>query len=307
MRQKSPQNPLMLVAEAVRRSMSIPIAFEPRDGLIVDGGLYSNFPAWTLSSAFDHLWPSGTPDPQRPKVGFALNESEAPPRSWKLSKAKFRVEGEPPSVDFKDVLQGVLLALAGRPGFPPVSSDLDVLLEQIPVQLLEVISATTQAKQSSQDVMRAQLAEAVFSGSPYYDIPIPLLGFHWLDFAINLAEGDLDAIRQRGWYAAQEALGRPRPELPPILTDRARTRPNPYLGIQEELPHRVSEAPYIEDRLSALEADVAEIRTLLEAGTGSQPATPDPVGQDADPGKADPSPVEPPDAWDAEPPVPARP
>ena len=64
----------MSVAEAVRRSMSIPFFFQPvrtLDEVIVDGGIVSNFPAW----AFE-IEQQDTP---LPILGFRLLPDDVPP------------------------------------------------------------------------------------------------------------------------------------------------------------------------------------------------------------------------------------
>jgi predicted acylesterase/phospholipase RssA len=99
----SGKTPNMEVAEAVRRSMSLPLIFQPRGTTVVDGGLCSNFPAWLFTPAGNEHWPSASFDPQRPIVGFALNESQAAPASWNAAPGKFSLTGNPPHVDLKDV------------------------------------------------------------------------------------------------------------------------------------------------------------------------------------------------------------
>ena len=41
----------------------------------------------------------------------------------------------------------------------------------------------------------------------YFDVPLPLLGYHWLDFHVNEDEDDIFAMWDRGWHAAMDALG----------------------------------------------------------------------------------------------------
>ena len=106
----SGKTPNMEVAEAVRRSMSLPLIFQPRGTTVVDGGLCSNFPAWLFTPAGDEHWPSGSVDPQRPIVGFALNASQAAPASWNAAPGKFSLTGNPPHVDLKDVLVPIVIA-----------------------------------------------------------------------------------------------------------------------------------------------------------------------------------------------------
>ncbi len=82
------------VAEAVRQSMSIPLVFQPRvKGLqgtrrdIVDGGVFSNFPLWLMTTAGDAYWPADAVDPQRLKAGFVLGDKLIPPKEWGVGAA----------------------------------------------------------------------------------------------------------------------------------------------------------------------------------------------------------------------------
>jgi predicted acylesterase/phospholipase RssA len=252
-------HPHMSVAEAVRRSMSIPVAFEPRDGYIVDGGVYSNFPAWMLSDSADHLWPDGTADPTRVKIGFALEDNVASPSEWSLFPPKFQARGNPPHVELHDVILANLQAAIGahQDGFPNV--DASDLLEMTPIKLFELMFGASAAQKSSQEVTRDVLARAVFPEAPYYDIPIPLQGFHWLDFSVNLKKRDLDSIRQRGWRAALESLTSTSGDLPPLLSRGQRQNPYDSFGLQEGLSH-----VYIEDRLLNLERQISSLVRLEE-------------------------------------------
>jgi predicted acylesterase/phospholipase RssA len=254
-------HPDMPVAEAVRQSMSIPVAFEPREGYIVDGGVYSNFPAWMLSNSADYLWPEGTADPIRPKIGFALEDGHKTPSEWQLSPPKFQARGNPPAVELHDVLVATLQAAidAHQVGFP----DFDVpdLLDTAPMKLFEIAFGMSAARNSNQEVTRQTIARAVFPEGSYYDVPIPLLGFHWLDFALNLQKRDLDSIRQRGWRAALESLTSKNGDTQPLLVGKQGQ--NPY-ATSTSLEHEAPLGMYIEDRLLNLERQVSKLLTLEE-------------------------------------------
>ncbi len=43
-------------------------------------------------------------------------------------------------------------------------------------------------------------------GRAYFDVPIPLRGYHWLDFQVNEDMGALLAMWDRGWHAALGSL-----------------------------------------------------------------------------------------------------
>jgi hypothetical protein len=253
------KTPTMEVAEAVRRSMSIPLAFEPQGGLIVDGGIYANFPAFTLTEEFDGLWPPESISHTRPKVGFALDDAAMAPNSWRLARAKFQPKGDPPAVDFLEVLEGILLAAVGLDQFNLRGFRMPDVEVMAPVKFLEVALETGAGRRNVQDVTRKLLATSMFATAPYFDVSIPLNGFHWLDFAVNLKKDDLDSIRQRGWRATVEELAAPSSGDEPLIGGEGRTRINPYgprpgEGLSQDL----------EARVSALEADMQTLKDFRE-------------------------------------------
>lgn len=100
----------MLDGSLFEGRVSLPVIFEPRANLVVDGGLCSNFPAWLFTSAGDGYWPTSSIDPDRPKIGFALDASAAPPSTWRVGSGKFTVSGSPPGIAPQDVLVPILIA-----------------------------------------------------------------------------------------------------------------------------------------------------------------------------------------------------
>jgi hypothetical protein len=57
---------------------------------------------------------------------------------------------------------------------------------------------------------RDQILRALLTGRRYYDVRLPLLGYHWLDFGINADPqnaGALVAMWDRAWRATAAALG----------------------------------------------------------------------------------------------------
>ncbi len=107
----SVQHPTMEVAEAVRRSMSIPFVFQPRGSNFefVDGGLCSNFPVWLFSSTADRYWPAASRDSARPKIGFGLDQNENAPSQWNVQPARFKTTGTPGRIDDWEVAKPILI------------------------------------------------------------------------------------------------------------------------------------------------------------------------------------------------------
>jgi predicted acylesterase/phospholipase RssA len=214
----SGMTPNMEVAEAVRRSMSLPLIFQPRGTTVVDGGLCSNFPAWLFTQAGDEHWPAGSIDLQRPIVGLALNASQAAPPAWNAAPGKFSLTGNPPHVDLKDVLVPVVIAKMKDAGIYVPSITLPETAMQndlLEFKALEV--AVGSAVMDKEAVVRTLMTRSLFPTRRYFDVEIPLLGFHGFDFGINSDATDLASIAERGWFATRDALaGTPTSGLPLI-------------------------------------------------------------------------------------------
>jgi predicted acylesterase/phospholipase RssA len=222
------RTPNMSVAEAVRRSMSLPVIFQPRGNLVVDGGLCSNFPAWLFTAAGDEHWPAASIDPQRPKIGLSLDQALAPPTAWGASPGKFNLTGTPPHVDLQDVVVPLIIARLKDMGLyvPSVAlpeSQLSADLGDLRVLKVAVGSALM----DKESTVRALMCKAMFSSQRYFDVEIPLLGFHGFDFAINSDAGDLAAISERGWFAARDALAANPTSGNPLITNPGALS-NPY-------------------------------------------------------------------------------
>ena len=210
----SERNGGMEVAEAVRRSMSIPFVFQPRgrEGNIVDGGLSSNFPVWLFSAAGQAYWDPVYIDKPRPIVGFVLDETIDANPAWNVQPPRFQVQGDPPRVDaWETVVKPLLVDILREVNLPVPSStqQLDVQLAQFETQLgdLKMIEEMVgvygmNAEASTRKVITAGL----MAGYSYYDVEIPLLGYHWLDFGINTDKAALFAMWDRAWYATLDSL-----------------------------------------------------------------------------------------------------
>ena len=58
-----------------------------------------------------------------------------------------------------------------------------------------------------ENVTREVTTKAVMESLSYFDVVIPLLGYHWLDFGVNGEEDPLIAMWDRSWHATMDALG----------------------------------------------------------------------------------------------------
>jgi predicted acylesterase/phospholipase RssA len=195
------KHPNMPVAEAVRRSMSIPFMFQPRmEGTheIMDGGLCSNYPFWLFSAAGQELMPVGDPvtDAQRHKIGFILEDHDAAPAAWNAEPPVFTDSqgraAEPSPLDALARNVGLDLRQAGDGHFEAES------IERI-FRVLDVMD-------KKEEFLREKSAQTLMGTSPYHEVHIPVKGFHWLDFTINSDEDIFCSIADRGWQATIDTL-----------------------------------------------------------------------------------------------------
>ena len=231
----------MLVAEAVRRSMSIPFVFQPRgeNKEIVDGGLCSNFPVWLFTPAGQQHWPPASRDDDRLKIGFLLDESAAPPRN-DLRPARFPVTGDPPHVEIGQVLRPLLRSKLVELGYPGDLVDDDLLRwfgdivngQRVPseIELIDqVLGFSVHGVMNTEESTRAITTRALMAGLHYIEIKMPLLGFHALDFGVNEDGPKVRTMWDRAWQEARRelAVAKAKGVLPAqVLFDAA--RPSPF-------------------------------------------------------------------------------
>ena len=78
-----------------------------------------------------------------------------------------------------------------------------------------------------ENIARTVITKGLMTGRTYYDVVIPLLGYHWLDFGVNEDEDDLLAMCDRAWHATLSILGTARGNQPALVRDAA-TQASPY-------------------------------------------------------------------------------
>jgi len=237
----SEHHPTMIVAEAVRQSMSIPFVFQPRgeNKEIVDGGLCSNFPVWLFTPAGQQHWPPASRDDDRLKIGFLLDESATPP-SNDLRPARWPVTGNPPHVDTGQVLRPLLRNKLVELGYPGDLVDVDlgrwfgstVNGQRVPpeIELIDqVLGVSVRGVLNTEESTRAITTRALMAGLHYIEIKTPLLGFHALDFGVNQDRPKVRTMWDRAWQEARRelAVAKAKGVLPAqVLFDAA--RPSPF-------------------------------------------------------------------------------
>jgi predicted acylesterase/phospholipase RssA len=192
--------PNMPVAEAVRRSMSIPFVFRPRmEGTheIMDGGLCSNYPFWLFSATEGQgLMPPADPatDAQRHKIGFILEDHIA--ATWNAEPPVFTDSrgraAEPGPLDALARNAGLDLRQAGDGHFE--------------AEFIDRILRVNDVMDKKEEFLRQRTAQTLMGASPYHEAHIPVKGFHWLDFTMNSNEDIFSSIADRGWQATIDML-----------------------------------------------------------------------------------------------------
>jgi predicted acylesterase/phospholipase RssA len=233
----STTHPEMEVAEAVRRSMSVPFVFQPRNpdwripdgnnGRIVDGGLCSNFPLWVFSaSGKAHIEQLGN-DEKRPKIGFALDDKRPAKITWNVKPPKY-----PGPLDDMDVIGPLLVDKLKELGIHSQSSGFDWAPVSQYVKNLKVVREIVAVNGlDKEDSTRTILAKGLMDGLIYFDVRIPLHGYHWLDFKINEEIECLYPMWDRGWRATTDVISMaPTTGTSQPLNPNANSMKSPYDG-----------------------------------------------------------------------------
>jgi len=215
----SARNPSMVVADAVRQSMSIPFFFQPDGsrGAFVDGGLCSNFPVWLFTGAGQSHWPGTSVDDTRLKIGFLLDETAAPPQTDQRP-ARFPVSGNPPAVDVGAALRPLLKEKLTELGYPGDVVDTDLSQwfggtvngQQIlpEMEIVDQLWGVLRSVLGTEESTRRITTRALMDGMPYLEIAAPLLGYHALDFAVNEDRAKVRTMWDRAWREARLQLAK---------------------------------------------------------------------------------------------------
>lgn len=239
----SKQHGDMEVAEAVRRSMSIPFVFQPRGGRrqFVDGGLLSNFPLWLFAAGGEQYWPASTANDTSVKIGFSLGDFKDAEPEWEVGPARFQVSGTPPRVDqsevIKPILEEKLVELGYQRGLAAAALDeafgsLGAAAGQADIEILrQVFGVVGKGMMVTEESTRKVVTDGLMQGRSYVDVSIPLLGYDTFDFHVNEDEDALMAMWDRGWHAAIDALldAKERRILPPLMTMGLSSTDTPFM------------------------------------------------------------------------------
>ena len=192
--------PRKSVAEAVRESMSIPFVFEPmgRDE-IVDGGLCSNYPYWVYAEGISgKYFDLSDIDNTRIKIGFKLDEAGIIDSSWDILGAKYTENGRASSPRTIDVLYELLRYKGILSGTSTLDIDID---------FLKNFSFLTNVMEAgSVNYLHKIFSKKIMEDTTFYEVSIPIKGYHWLDFLISKNNNHFKSIIQRGWYATIKML-----------------------------------------------------------------------------------------------------
>jgi len=194
----------MEVALAVRDSMSVPLFFEPRKYSrrgktfeIMDGGIVSSFPFWLFTGGHEGYFQPNAEDNARPKIGFILDQDLDAPSDWGCPEPKWHMPGSREGLSPRN-----LEALAENPVFTFLSPGgpfgefigVERVLRVVDVALASELTLTTTWRSS------------IKATYPYYEVHIPLKGYHGLDFSVNKDLKTWRGMVDRGYEATVTTL-----------------------------------------------------------------------------------------------------
>lgn len=198
----------MEVAEVVRQSMSIPFVFQPRDNYrFMDGGMCSNYPYWLYSNAGRDYVVSNPGDDRRIKLGFILDDENAInpanfgcfPAKWHQQRAPYK----PYEPDIVDVLKENFGEGRGQPN--PIM-DTAVEIEFSKYKILDIMDKQGKTMDKREWHLHDKIAPALMKDLRFYEIKIPVKGYHWLDFKVNSDKDDFTSIADRGYMSTMHTL-----------------------------------------------------------------------------------------------------
>ncbi|EAR08254.1 hypothetical protein MED297_13927 [Reinekea sp. MED297] len=198
------------VAEAVRRSISVPVVFQARGNQnhIVDGGLASNFPTWLFTESARNYWPD-THQQKTKVIGFTLNEQLRPPRG-NYNAPRFS-DAEATDVNVISLSLKTAVEDAYRTSAANTSVRRAALraIEEFfesdnPGKLFEMIGMLSRA--DKENTLKPKINAALMNGFDFKEVEIPLAGYHWMDFNINSDQDALIGMWQRAERVTNDAL-----------------------------------------------------------------------------------------------------
>lgn len=210
----------MEVARAVRDSMSVPLFFKPRKYTrggnifeIMDGGLICNFPFWLFTEGYEGYLRPSADDKARPKVGFILDKELDAPPDWGCPEPKWHIPGSREGLSPRN-----LEALAENPVFAALSPG-GPFGEFVGIErALRVVDVTL----ASELTLTQPWRSSIKANYPYYEVHIPLKGYHGIDFSVNKDVKTWRGMVDRGYEATVAMLWDAG-----LIADTARKK-NPY-------------------------------------------------------------------------------
>jgi hypothetical protein len=154
------------------------------------------------------------------KIGFSLDERASAPRAWNVQPARFDVTDDPPPphVNTLEVAKPILVEKLVEGGYPRNLAESEIVWAFVGdsssdsdsepgVELIqEILGTVLRGVMNTEESTRKEMTNGLMNGLRYIDIPIPLLGYHALDFYVNEDEGALIAMWDRAWRKTIEAL-----------------------------------------------------------------------------------------------------
>lgn len=179
------RTPTMEVAEAVRRSLSVPTYFSARvqDGVdYVDGGVLENYPVWLhlIGGARNSYVTNTEQDLQRVKLAFAV-DSELDLAAGAECSRHSSDETDNPIIRMADRFAGGLIE------------------RQFVKRMNDLLAA-----EMNGSAMGEEMLSGYTKDFKLHEIKIPLKGYNWLDF--DMDEAEFLGMCCRGWSTAAAVI-----------------------------------------------------------------------------------------------------
>jgi predicted acylesterase/phospholipase RssA len=194
----------MEVAVAVQASMSVPLFFEPRKYSnggdtceLMDGGIVSNFPFWLFTGGHEGYFQPSADDNARPKIGFILDQDLDAPSDWGCPEPKWHMPGSTEGLS-----PNHLEALAENPEFTFLKWRGRIGEFRGIERVLKVVEVWLSAEMMLTNTWRSSI-KATY---PYYEVQIPLMGYHMFDFSVNKNVHTWRGMVDRGYKATSATL-----------------------------------------------------------------------------------------------------
>jgi hypothetical protein len=163
----------------------------------MDGGIVSNFPFWLFTGGHEGYFQPSADDNARTKIGFILDQDLDAPSDWGCPEPKWHKPGSTEGLS-----PNHLEALAENPEFSFLKWRGRIGEFRGIERVLKVVEVWLSAEMMLTNTWRSSIK----STYPYFEVQIPLMGYHMFDFNVNKDMKTWRGMVDRGYQATSAAL-----------------------------------------------------------------------------------------------------